>query len=172
MAAPIVITRPAAGDDILAGWGDNVADDINFLLNPPLFVGGTASAQSIPNAAFTDVAWDVNVTDTFGGHSTVTNNPRYVAQVAGYYEIVGSALFSSNTTGIREARLAVSGVVINDSTETANPVTASTATSVSSSYTVFLAVGAYVTMQVFQTSTVALPLATGFSKMSVLWVHA
>lgn len=172
MVAPVAIPLRAAGDDILAADENNWANDINFLLNPPLFVGGTASAQSVPNAAFTDVAWDVNVVDTFAGHSTVTNNPRYVAQVAGYYEVVGSALFTSNTTGIREARLAVSGVAINDSTETANPVTASTATSVSSSYTVFLAVGAYVTMQVFQTSTVALPLATGFSKMSVLWVHA
>jgi hypothetical protein len=61
---------------------------LTFLLNPPLATLTVTTPQAgiaTGAAPSTAIAFDTTVTDTYGGHSNVTNNSRYTAQVAGTY---------------------------------------------------------------------------------------
>lgn len=72
-------------------------DELIYLFNQPYFVGHQNTPQSIPNGVYTAVALDANDVDTYSGHSTVTNNTRYVVQQPGNYLCVGHANWASGT---------------------------------------------------------------------------
>jgi hypothetical protein len=71
-----------------------------------------SNSQSIPNAAFTAVNWDVETVDGEGMHSNVTNPERITVVRAGWYEISFSLYFAANATGNRQARILVGGGTI------------------------------------------------------------
>ncbi len=148
-----------------AELNSNVRDSVNFIIAPPLFVGYQTSAQSITTATWTSLLMDTEVIDRDGGHSTVTNTSRYTAQTAGYYRCSGLFSIAGNTTGRRGTRWAVNGTVIT-STDVLLP--SASATSGFPTYTreVFLNVGDYVELQVFQDSGGSLNTPTAAENQS------
>lgn len=153
-------------------WNTNVRDGVNYLLNPPVFIGVQTAAQSLVTATFTAITFDTETVDTYGGHSTVTNTSRYVAQVAGWYEVVARAGFAGNATGRRMAAVHVNGSQIRVNETDA---VGSVAQSVEITETVFLNVGDYVETDGYQSSGGALNTQTAAnftSTMTVRWVHA
>lgn len=133
---------------------------VNFLLNPPQALVIQATLQSIPNGALTPITFDSSVTDGYGGHSNVTNNSRYTAQVAGWYNILGVVAFSANNTGTRTAEVFKNGAGFAYSQDWfanngANAAVAITFVKVQ------LAVGDYVELNGYQTSGGALNTLVG-----------
>jgi hypothetical protein len=173
---PLPLQRTWSVGDLLvaANFNSNIRDAVNFLLNPPLFLGNQTAPQSIPNNAWTDVAIDTNIDDTYSGHSVVTNNARYVAVVAGWYDVLVQPNFIGNATGSRGASMAVNGVAtaVTQPSAVVPAAGAATTTVVQASGRVFLNVGDYVTGRAFQTSGGALALTAGGSRLEVGWVHA
>lgn len=70
-------------------WNSNVYNGLTFLLNRPIFYGYQGGATQGLTSGGTAITIDTNVVDTYGGHSTTTNNTRYVGQVPGYYKAWG-----------------------------------------------------------------------------------
>lgn len=178
---PLAVPVPAngvAGVDIAAAfWNAQVRDAVTFLANKPIFVGlQTSATTSLTNNTFTSIGLDTNTVDSYSGHSTVTNNSRYVAQVAGWYVPVGCASIASNTTGSRGCRLAVNGSPVQGSAQITNAVVGGNPSGVgAASRPVFLNVGDYVEAQGYQNSGGALNtlIAADFTSMlSVYWLHA
>ena len=82
-----------------AAWNAGPKAMGDFYLSPPIFRGRQSVAQSIPSNQYTPLQFNVNDVDTEGGHSTVTNNTRYVCQVAGWYWAEGYAAWSNLGAG-------------------------------------------------------------------------
>jgi hypothetical protein len=60
-----------------------------------------SSAQSIPTATWTALAFNSEVYDTDGIHDPATNNSRLTCKTAGKYLIIACCAFASNATGYR-----------------------------------------------------------------------
>lgn len=175
MVLPVPVQDTFAVGEILTAalMNKNVRDAVNFLENPPIFRGYQGTAQSVPNATFTDITFDSETVDSYGGHSTTTNNQRYTAQVAGWYLVTGAIEWAGNGTGRRLTTVAVNGSEVEEIevATTATPVHLA----VLVSDLVFLNVGDYVTLRGYQSSGAALSTfssGSSTSYMDVLWVHA
>jgi hypothetical protein len=171
LALPQQRTWTVSDLETAALFNSNIRDAVNFCLNPPLFLGYQASAQSVGNLVFTPVAIDTNLIDTYNGHSIVTNNPRYVAQIAGYYRLDLRIAFTGGTGRI------LLGYGINNTTIVGETISALSSPSSGANFTdeVFLNVGDYVQMIVNQNSGGTLVVNTGAprgTQMGVTWVHA
>lgn len=175
---PVPVPRTFSVSEVeTAAYFNSLRDALNYLINPPLAVLYQGVVQSIPNSAFTPVTFDTTLTDTYGAHSNVTNNSRYTAQVAGWYDLdAGFSLSASNTTGARDGQWAKNGSAIT--TPGAGIViggsASNTATLPMPGLQVFLSVGDYVELWVFQNSGGAINsnIATFTSYMSIRWAHA
>jgi len=162
----------AAGTRLTAAvYGSDVTDDINFLANVPQFLGTQTSVQSIPNTTVTAILIDTEKTDTYDGHSTVTNTSRYTCQTgaAGWYLVVGSVLWAASNLGSRSVGVSKNGVSqgsvsVDCSRLDVNPNLTATAL-------VQLAVGDYVEVVAYQSTGGASSTAAG-SYMAAFWVHA
>ncbi|MDH6123856.1 MULTISPECIES: hypothetical protein [unclassified Kitasatospora] len=88
---PVPNPAQASPGNFITGalWNANVYNGLTFLLNPPVFVGTQATAQSIANTSWWTISLDSTIVDTYGGHSNTVNNSRYTVQVAGWYTIAG-----------------------------------------------------------------------------------
>jgi hypothetical protein len=175
---PVPTPRTWSVNDLASGalLNTNIRDAVNFLAKPPLFLGRQTTGQSIPTATYTSLALQTNDVDTYSGHSTVTNNSRYVAQVAGYYALAGVVCLSSSTQSHR-GLFAKNGSGINGSN--AIPVvggaTSAAADVVMPIVPVFLGVGDYVELQGYQDTggTVTTPVsAPRQSSFTVWWLHS
>jgi hypothetical protein len=159
----------AVGELVTADNINTYYSGISFLENVPIFDGSQATPQSIPNNAFTSVNIDTTVIDTYNGHSNVTNNSRYTAQVAGWYLPTAGATWATNPTGNRDYAFAKNGTAIG-ATSAAYPTVASgVPAGAPNSRMVFLNIGDYVEFQVLQSSGGALSLSAAF--FDILWVH-
>jgi hypothetical protein len=172
LAVPSEMTAVAGAILTAAQWNSNVRDGVNFLANTPLFMGLQSATQTVANNAFVPVSIDVSVIDTYGGHSTTTNNSRYISQLAGYYQVFARSTFTGNSTGRR-----IGGIFLNGSAyrNSENDPIGTNVKTISVSDFVFLNVGDYIESQVFQTSGAGLALtnSTGYtSSLSARWVHA
>jgi hypothetical protein len=67
------------------------------------------SNQSIANATWVPVDWNVETIDSQGMHSTSSNTELIVPNGAGWYLVTATIAFSANATGIRAIRILVSG---------------------------------------------------------------
>jgi hypothetical protein len=109
---PQTIHNPAAGGKPPATWGDQVRDDLEFLIAPPMVKAQRSATQSISNSSLTAVqfnaadAWD---TDAF--HDTTTNNSRITIPTGfgGRYQIQANVNWDSNTSGVREVLIRFNG---------------------------------------------------------------
>lgn len=137
-----------------------IRDPLRFLLNPPRAELRQTVAQSIPNGTGTPITFDVEDLDQNIGalaqHDNVTNNSRFTAQYAGWYELGGAVGFAANTTGQRVANWIVNGSSINASQVTDQALSALGNKVAARSKHVFLNVGDYVELTAFQNSGGAL----------------
>src|SRR3954464_12200317 len=112
LAVPVPANGVAGVDVTAAFWNTQVRDSVGFLVAPPLFKGKHTTAQSTTSSIFAPIACDTNTVDTYGGHSTVTNNSPYVAQVSGWYFVSGGGQWANNGTGVRDGQIAVNGAAL------------------------------------------------------------
>jgi hypothetical protein len=87
----------------------HVRDNLEFLGSPPLAELRHSGTQSISTSTNTALQFDSEVYDSHGGHSDVTNNSRYTAVVAGWYEVISCAGIAANSTGSRRLFLQKNG---------------------------------------------------------------
>jgi hypothetical protein len=114
---PVPTPSTAAAGNFLTSalWNAQVRDAVNFLLNPPMFYGYATTGVAITAGGYSAIGLDTEITDNYGGHSTTTNTSRYVCQLAGFYEVGGSASLpaSANTsTALMAAHISKNGVEI------------------------------------------------------------
>jgi len=168
------LTLRAAGSRITAAlYEQDITDSINFLTNPPNFVGTQSVAQSIPNATWTAITLDTAQTDPYSGHSNVTNSSRYTCQSAapGWYTVCGVIAYSPNSTGFRTARLQINGTGISGMTSYGPNNGTAEAIIITSVRDIFLNIGDYVEVAGYQNSGGALNTAVSPSPASGLWLR-
>jgi hypothetical protein len=141
-----------AGEVLTAAqMNTNVRDAVNFIIAPPLAQLVQAVVQSVGDSAWTALTFTTETIDRDGGHSNVTNTPRYTAQTAGWYLMQGTVSWTANATGGRQASFGVNG----SSTLFSKVFQAGTAAfvgSVTTSGTTYLNVGDYAQLFSWQNS--------------------
>jgi hypothetical protein len=90
------IHNPATGTVAPATWGDQVRDNLEFLVDPPVCsISDTSAAVA---SGLTPVVLGATATENFDNdamHSNVTNRSRITIQTAGRYLFLGSILTDS-----------------------------------------------------------------------------
>lgn len=144
-----------------------------FLLNPPLVRATQVTPQSIPNTTVTALTYDGSTVDTYNMHSTVTNNSRATAVIAGWYYVTARVLFAASNTGDRNITLRLNGTTYFGGTGGPSSSTAINTTMMAADY-VFMNIGDYVEAVTYQTSGGALSTSASAPgcALSVLFVHA
>lgn len=173
---PVPVPRTfVVGETEVSAYMNAIRDALTFLLNKPIAQLVQNTVQSVATSTVTPLTFDGSVTDSYGGHSNVTNPDRYTAQVAGWYNICGPAAFATNATGVRVARLRKTGTDVVYFDAWAQAVTAAaTPSAVCAEGILFLNVGDYAQLGGYQTSGGALnTIVVGpQSGMSVMWEHS
>jgi hypothetical protein len=152
-----------------------VRDPINFLLAPPIALLRQTVLQSLTTAVMTAITFDVEDLDTnvagTSQHDNVTNNSRFTAVYAGWYQVSGGVGVASSTAGRRACRWAVNGTFLNGSAVylPANP--SGTCEVPSRTHLLYLNVGDYVELQGYQDSGGSLNTATTTDTMSTMAVR-
>lgn len=157
---------------------NQLRDAIKFTLNRPICRAMQTVAQSLPTGAFTSLTFDAESVDQGNGsaatqHDTVTNNSRFTANWAGWYQVAAACGFAASATGRRGMRLAVNGTAVNGSSVMIQASAASTINVTAGNELVFLAVGDYVEAQAFQDTGGALltiVVTENQPRMNVVWV--
>lgn len=150
-----------------AKLNQDLRDGLNFLLAPPVAHLRRTAAQSIPTGVATNVAWTTEITDTDIGHDNVTNNTRYTAKTAGWFDCNATVSWALNSTGIRNVYF-----FKNSSTSSWPTVTIPAGGGYAYSKIVgaiFLSVNDYLEVQGFQDSGVALNLDFGGTDVFYGW---
>lgn len=126
-------------------WNSGPKAQGDFYLSPPMFRGRQSAAQTFATGTWTAITLDVTDVDTDSGHSNVTNNSRYTAQVAGWYWCLGFASWtnSANAQADVYCGLASNGSLLLGTAQ-ALQKQANDFTSLSSASMVYLKVGDYV----------------------------
>jgi hypothetical protein len=130
-----------------------------------------AAAQSIPNGAWTPVAFDTMDLDTHGVHQPA-NPSRFTAPNAGWYALSGQCDWVLNATGARELKFLINGggsslakamVMAVNGYDTALAVATES----------FLSAGDYVELMAWQNSGGALSTSgtDGLPRFTARWVH-
>lgn len=148
------IHNPATGTVAPAAWGDQVRDNLEFLIDPPACSVFASSAQSVANGTTTSLNAGSENYDNDAMHSTVSQTSRITAQTAGRYEISATVAFAPGT-GRRITSFLVNGTTTLDGDSRVSAVTGGAAgvtDRVSINRTVTLAVGDFVEVQVNQNS--------------------
>lgn len=125
-------------------------DAVSFLLSPPHATMTHSVGQTTTTGADTALSFDTEESDSDNGHSTVTNNSRYTAQTAGYWQAIGVAPWTSSANGGRETFVRVNGATAYSSQVIAASLAIQHCVSITDK--VFLNVADYVEICVRQTS--------------------
>lgn len=167
MLIPSFSTASAGGTLTAALWNSNVRDAGNFFLAVPQVILTQSSAvQAAANVTFINVLWDTEVRDNDATHSTVTNTSRITIVTAGYYTISGTAGWAGSAAGQRISRWAVNGTAVAGTETCANAALATTSAYRCTSTDLFLNVGDYLEMQIWQNSGGSLNTNIGSSTNS------
>ena len=151
----------------------DLRDGLLFLFNPPLCSLQTGSTtQSIANNTTTDIVFStaasaIELVDSDGMHSLVTNTARVTAVTAGWYKTDGLVAYALNGTGSRSAIIARNGA---GQQEAAFHTSATVGIRAPIAAHNFLSVGDYITLQAVQQSGGALSTAAFGSWLNVQWV--
>lgn len=163
--------QKSPGDYITAAlWNAGPKALADFILTLPQCLAYQTSSQSIAASTWTSVALDSTGADTDGGHSNITNNSRYTCQVPGVYWVYGSVTYANNTTGVRAARIAKNGTVVQCSEGYFSQASGLIGQSALASAPVSLVAGDYVELQGFQSSGGSLSTVVNSEVASNLWV--
>lgn len=139
------------------------------LLTPIIAQMRQTTLQSVNSSTFTALTFTTEDVDTAAGHSTSSNTSRYVATVAGWYQVSGAVCFANNATGRRGSAWAVNGTTLNGSEALVQ--TASNIISVPSrTMLVQLGIGDYVELMGWQESGGALNTAVTTTQQSTMTV--
>jgi len=179
-ALPVI---PTFVDGVLSSTTDNqLAAAVAFLFTPPRARLVQTVAQSLTTSVWAAATFDAEVFDLFpagygatGGHSTSSNTSRYTCEFPGTYLLSGNGSFANNATGIRATRWAVNGTAVNATASGTTALTGNPTSVGAAGFSVVLAVGDYVELQLFQSSGGALNTSVSGadeSSMSVLFVGA
>lgn len=175
MASVPVPHQFAVGEVATADNINTYYSAISYLENPPIAVLYQANVQAITNVTDTAIQFDSTVVDSYNGHSNVTNNTRYVAQVAGYYQVMGTISYQQNSTGGRLVRLRKNGSTeIQSSASEQPPSNDFNCVMSTPSVQVFLAVNDYIEVIGFQDSGGSLNTVTTTQYacgLQIRWVH-
>lgn len=106
MATWTAATAIATGNLITSSWMSNTVNAVNFLgaaggstVAKDLFFARQGSVQSIgAGAVFTPITFAGEDFDAANGHSTSSNQSRYVVQAAGKYRLMGGVAVAGTVT--------------------------------------------------------------------------
>jgi hypothetical protein len=173
LAVPAPPTRAAGIRLTAAIWKADVTDGVTFLANPPLLEITQSSAQALANSTVTTLAFDTTITDTYGGHSNVTNNSRYTPTVAGWYLCFGMCSFASNVTGGRDLEFRKNGVGITIGQGSGQGAAGGINTTITA-WALIQCDGSsdYIELAAFQTSGGALNTVPSNTGLGVVFIHA
>jgi hypothetical protein len=146
----------------------NVRDAVNFLANPPVFIGYQATAQSIANGTSTVITLDTVQRDTYSGWNASTNT--YTIPVSGVWVFTGQVGWAANASGLRLAQL--NGASYQVESRIAANAVAGWGTTAGFSGACYLTSGAALSLIGYQGSGGALQTAGVVSALSLRWVHA
>ncbi len=104
------IHNPATGTIAPATWGDQVRDNLEFLIDPPACSVFHNTTQTITTSTFTVLSANSENYDNNGMHSTVTNTSRITIQTAGRYLFFARHRWAGNATGARAMQYRINGV--------------------------------------------------------------
>lgn len=169
---PVPVPRTFTVSEVeSAAFLNSIRDALNFLTNRPRAALYQATAQSVANATWAATTFDQTLFDNYGGHSNSSNNSRYTAQVAGWYSLRCGGGWATGSAGGGRG----SGIYKNGAFYTAGAAVAGSTNVIAStpvSKDVFLAVGDYVELFVWQNSGGALNTAGSgqyASWMDICW---
>lgn len=167
---PVMSTVSAGGIGTAALWNSQVRDTGNFFLNTPHAILRETAAQSIATSTDVAVTFSIEDADTDSGHSTVSNTSRYTAVTAGTFKVDCSGAVVANATGRVELHIRTNGTT--DLCQTSQNNSAATAAHLAIGTEVFLNVGDYIEMILWQNSGGALntSIAKGNPRMAVRWM--
>lgn len=176
LAVPVPATAVVTSDVTAAFWNAQIRDTVTFLLSPPHCVMYQTVAQSIPGVTATAILFDTNEVDSYSGHSVVTNTSRYVAQVAGWYQLSGVVAYAnSSATSYRFGTWFVNSTVLQGGG--ANETSVATVSNPLIDPPVreaFLNVGDFAELRAMQNSGGAINTSIGAGQNSmatIRWVH-
>lgn len=155
---PLVPTVPLFGSSgpIPIEKLQELADALTFALRPPIAELKQAVAQNLTNSTWTAATFDAFDVDTDvdgeGGHSTSVNTSRFTARYPGWYRLTGGPAFFVNGTGIRGSRWTKNGSPVDSAATLEAPITADNSLYAARGKLVYLAIGDYIELQLFQSS--------------------
>lgn len=179
------VPNPASwtpGENVTSALLDTqVRDALNFLLNPPMYVGKQTTAQTIQPHTYTAITLDATVVDTYSG----LGQGGYVAQVAGWYLCTGVICYNdpANSTGFRNVFVTVNGVnmpAASGAIIAAEPVSGGGTATTMTAFA-YLNVGDLVNLVGAHANSTAIDTTVGnyqkgtfpgdYSSLQVMWVH-
>lgn len=165
-----------SGTTITTAWGNAVKTGLDYQANAPCCRVTHNAAQSITDAAEITVAFNVEVFDPAGMHSTVTNNSRITFNDAGVYVVTfGGELVAAADYTLITVRFVANGTT-NIARAAIGTVANATQTPGLHLATIYkFAAGEWVDVRVLQDNTASaarnLLASTGLSPMfSAAWV--
>lgn len=147
--------NPATGTVAPAAWGDQVRDNLEFLVDPPACSVFHSAAVGTTNATILNLLANSENFDNNAMHSTVSNTDRITAQTAGRYLFFCTVTFAANATGARLVQFQKNGVTAFNMAHSA-PTPSGRDTDLSGVRAIDMAVGDYVVVQARQDSGGAL----------------
>ena len=176
LPVPVWATTLVPGGYDTASLMNTVGFNGTFLTNPPIAtLLQTVTPQTLTTATWTTITWDTTASvDTYGGYVSGTSTSRYTAQVAGTYRVRGLVNFANNATGLRAAKLAKNGTVIQGAQGRYAATSATGATAVCE-WPVPMVVGDYVELLGYQGSggnLATLIDAETCSSLFIQFIHA
>lgn len=116
MTARTLPTMPnwLAGQKLTATLLNQITTYTQFWADPPMFSMYQSIAQSIPNAADTQILMDTSEHDTDSGRlSSSPYSYTIPAGMTGRWRFVACVKFGGNSTGIRQTKLFKNGSLVN-----------------------------------------------------------
>jgi hypothetical protein len=171
-----VVGTSNPGDTVNATlWNNGPKAITDFYTAPPLFRGRQTSIQTAPTATWWSVSMQASDIDTDSGHSNVTNNTRYTAQVAGWYWVEGFTAWAAAGAGARiDAVIAKNNSIVTGSRQSLMKP-GSDFSGIAAAILVRLAVNDYVELWGQQTTGGNLNTVVAGDLcpcMNVFWVHS
>lgn len=159
----VSLHNPSSGLKPTVAWGDAINNNMAFFAEPPGWIGYRSSAQSIPNATPTDIAFTSDELDTDTMHSTTTSITEVVIPFTGRYDVGSHVSFAINGTGRRGLVVMVNNGFHGRLDERTAETSGAIFTNLSGNYFPYLFAGAIVTFRVNQDSGSALDLAEAYA---------
>ncbi len=147
----------------------DLRDGLNFLLAPPLAVL-TKGSQTITNNTATLLSWTAETLDRDNGHDNATNNTRYTAQTAGWYDCREGHQWSTAASSTATAGFVKNGGASYIAPPDIRPFSSVNGVTNIVSGLVYLSVGDYVEVNVNQGSGGSLTLFGTNALFTVGWV--